>query len=132
MGRISCCRIRYACNVLRASFCCWDNAIEAARIIDALAVGVRGYLRGLQRVANGPLRGARQALDRHRRARNVAAQPLELLALLCLGGDSGVQREAVRSCHALTRAFFPPRRQTLQQERFRPLWGPNAMRYVME
>ncbi len=38
-------------------------------------------VRGLQRVANGPLRGARQALDRHRRARNVAAQPLELLAL---------------------------------------------------
>jgi hypothetical protein len=60
-------------------------------------------VRGLQRVANGPLRGARHALDRHRRARNVAAQPLELLALPCLGGDSGVQREAVRLCHALTR-----------------------------
>jgi DNA-binding NarL/FixJ family response regulator len=44
MSRISCCHIRYACNVPRAAFCCWDNAIEAARIIDTLAVGVRGYL----------------------------------------------------------------------------------------
>jgi len=43
-ARISCCRIRYACNVPNPHSAADRHAVEAVRIIDALAVGARGYL----------------------------------------------------------------------------------------
>ena len=64
--------------------------------LDGLKLDVRRAVlpRRLELVANPALRRDRQALVADRRARDVAAQAFELLALVRLRGDAGVQREA--------------------------------------
>ena len=57
-------------------------------------VGRAVPIRGLQLIAHLPLGSEREPLGRHRRARNVATEPLELLHLPRLGQYPGVQGES--------------------------------------
>jgi len=63
--------------------------------VDRLKLHVRRAVspRRLELVPHPTLRRERQALLRDRRARDVAAQAFELLALVRLGGDARMQRE---------------------------------------
>ncbi len=53
-------------------------------------------VRSLERVAHLACWGQRQTFHRNRRAAHVAAQPFELLALVRLNVQIGMQREATR------------------------------------
>jgi len=72
-------------------------------------------VRRLERVTNVAVRGDRQAPLCHRRASDVATQPLQLLALMGPGRDAGMQGE---SGHLTRRVIerLPAVRQGLQAE----------------
>ena len=64
--------------------------------VQGLEHHVRGAVtvRGLETVANISLGGERQSFSRDRRARDIAAHAFQLLALVCLARDPGMQRES--------------------------------------
>ena len=73
-------------------------------------------VRRLQRIANLALRSQRQPLRRHRRAADVAAQPLELAALLGLRRYARVQRKTVRLRQPFPAMTLAARSERLQRE----------------
>ena len=84
---------------------------EPGHEIHRLEHDVRGAVavRGLQAIAHLPLRGQREALDRHRRPAHVAGEALELRALIRLHPDARVQRKPRTLRHAWPRLCRPCR-----------------------
>jgi hypothetical protein len=59
--------------------------------------------RGLERIADVALGRERESLNRHRRARNVAAELFQFIALMDRRGDARVQLKPGRLRHRLSR-----------------------------
>ena len=79
-------------------------------------------VRSLELLANLARCGERQALAGHRRATHVAAQPLELLALVRRDVYARMQAEPARAGRSIRVAFqsLQPRRNRLQREQLLP------------
>ena len=78
-------------------------------------------VRRLERVANVAVRRERQPFFRDRRTGDVAAQPFQLLAFICLGRHAGVQRETSHLADRIAKWIFRiTNRQGLQGEHLAP------------
>ena len=76
--------------------------------------------------------GEREPLLRHRRAAHVAAQPLELAALLRFDPRARVQRKPGGSGYTFFYSPSGPAGTLCSVNTFCPLLGPSATRYVIE